>query len=75
MDILRRARLTAGLRMSLAARTSCVSRRTIVVGSAEPDSSHRARLPILQEGGGRKKASLKDPKLLLDLEKLLSQCR
>src|SRR5450631_2814232 len=30
-----------------------------------------ARLPIRQKGGGRKKASLKDPDLLLDLEKLL----
>jgi hypothetical protein len=37
----------------------------------KPDRSRRARLPIRQKGGGRKKASLKNPKLLLDLEKLL----
>ena len=37
----------------------------------KPDRSPRTRLPIRQKGGGRKKASLKDPELLLDLEKLL----
>jgi hypothetical protein len=61
--------------ISLVARASGVSRRAIAVGLAElknqPDRSERARLPIRQKGGGRKKASLKDPKLLLDLEKLL----
>jgi transposase len=61
--------------ISLVARASGVSRRAIAVGLAElknkPDGSQRARLPIRQKGGGRKKASLKDPKLLLDLEKLL----
>jgi hypothetical protein len=50
-------------------------RRAIAVGVAElkkkPDRSQRARLPIRQKGGGRKKASLKDPALLCDLEKLL----
>jgi transposase len=61
--------------ISLVARASGVSRRAIAVGLAElqkkPDRSQRARLPIRQKGGGRKKASLKDPNLLLDLEKLL----
>src|SRR5471030_1104690 len=37
----------------------------------KPDRSQRVRLPIRQKGGGRKKASLKDPQLLVDLEKLL----
>jgi len=57
------------------ARASGVSRRAIAVGLAElqkkPDRSQGKRLPIRQKGGGRKKASLKDPDLLLDLEKLL----
>ena len=57
------------------ARASGVSRRAIAVGLTElqkkPDRSQRTRLPIRQKGGGRKKASLKDPDLLLDLEKLL----
>ncbi len=61
--------------ISLVARASGVSRRAIAVGLAElqkkPDRSQRTRLPIRQKGGGRKKASLKDPDLLLDLEKLL----
>ena len=61
--------------ISLVARASGVSRRAIVVGLAElkkkPERSQRTRLPIRQKGGGRKKASLKDPDLLLDLEKLL----
>jgi hypothetical protein len=61
--------------ISLVARASGVSRRAIAVGLAElqkkPDRSQRARLPIRQKGGGRKKALLKDPDLLLDLEKLL----
>jgi hypothetical protein len=61
--------------ISLVARASGVSRRAIAVGLAElqkkPDRSPRTRLPIRQKGGGRKKASLKDPDLLLDLEKLL----
>ena len=61
--------------ISLVARASGVSRRAIAVGLAElqkkPDRSQRTRLPIRQKGGGRKKASLKDPGLLLDLEKLL----
>jgi transposase len=37
----------------------------------KPDRVQRTRLPIRQKGGGRKKASLKDPDLLRDLEKLL----
>lgn len=57
------------------ARASGVSRRAIAVGLTElkkkPDPSVRTRLPIRQKGGGRKKTSLKDPALLLDLEKLL----
>jgi len=61
--------------ISLVARASGVSRRAIAVGLTElqkkPDRSQRTRLPIRQKGGGRKKASLKDPNLLLDLEKLL----
>ena len=61
--------------ISLVARASGVSRRAIAVGLAElkekPDRSLRTRLPVRQKGGGRKKASLKDPDLLLDLEKLL----
>jgi transposase len=61
--------------ISLVARASGVSRRAIVVGLAElqkkPDRSQRTRMPIRQKGGGRKKASLKDPDLLVDLEKLL----
>jgi len=59
--------------ISLVARASGVSRRAIAVGLTElqkkPDRSKRTRLPIRQKGGGRKKASLKDPDLLLDLEK------
>jgi hypothetical protein len=61
--------------ISLVARASGISRRAIAVGLAElqkkPDRSQRTHLPIRQKGGGRKKASLKDPDLLLDLEKLL----
>ena len=61
--------------ISLVARASGVSRRAIAVGLAElkkkPDPSLRKRLPIRQKGGGRKKTSLKDPALLLDLERLL----
>ena len=61
--------------ISLVARAGGVSRRAIAVGLAElkepPDRSRGRRLPIRQKGGGRKKASLKDPDLLLDLEKLL----
>jgi hypothetical protein len=61
--------------ISLVARASGISRRAIAVGVAElkkkPDRSQRARLPIRQKGGGRKKASLKDPALLRDLETLL----
>jgi transposase len=61
--------------ISLVARASGVSRRAIAVGVAElqekPDRSHRVRLPVRQKGGGRKKAALKDPQLLIDLEKLL----
>ena len=37
----------------------------------KPDRSQRTRYPIRQKGGGRKKAVLKDPDLLVDLEKLL----
>ena len=37
----------------------------------KPDRSQRARWPIRQKGGGRKKSALKDPDLLVDLEKLL----
>ena len=61
--------------ISLVARACGVSRRAIAVGLAElkkkPDGSLRTRLPIRQKGGGRKKATLKDPSLLGDLEKLL----
>jgi len=61
--------------ISLVARASGVSRRAIAVGLVElqskPDRSQRTRRPIRQKGGGRKKASVKDPDLLLDLEKLL----
>jgi transposase len=61
--------------ISLVARASGISRRAIAVGLAElqkkPDRSQRTHPPIRQKGGGRKKASLKDPDLLLDLEKLL----
>src|SRR5664279_3868896 len=60
--------------ISLVARASGVSRRAIAVGLAElqkkPDRSQRTQ-PVRQKGGGRKKAALKDPDLLLDLEKLL----
>src|SRR6202163_2327879 len=72
---LRKARPTGGVALSLVARASGVSRRAIAVGLAElqkkPDRLQRMRLPIRQKGGGRKKSSLKDPDLLLDLEKLL----
>jgi hypothetical protein len=61
--------------VSLVARASGVSRRAISVGLKElkkrPDRSKLTRLPIRQKGGGRKKTSLKDPALLVDLEKLL----
>src|SRR5438445_288866 len=61
--------------ISLVARASGVSRRAIAVGLAElkkkPDRSQRRHLPIRQKGGGRKKASLKDPNLLLGLEERL----
>jgi hypothetical protein len=61
--------------ISLVARASGISRRAIAVGLAElqkkPDRPQRTHLPIRQKGGGRKKASLKDPGLLFDLEKLL----
>jgi hypothetical protein len=61
--------------ISLVARASGVSRRAIAVGLGElqkkPDRSQRPRVPIRQKGGGRKKAALKDPGLLLDLEELL----
>src|SRR5260370_3822528 len=61
--------------ISLVARGSGVARRAIAVGLAElrkkPDRAERTRLPIRQKGGGRKKAALKDPNLLVDLEKLL----
>lgn len=61
--------------VSLVARASGVSRRAIAVGLAElkkkPDRSQGKHLPIRPKGGGRKKASLKDPDLLVDLEKLL----
>jgi transposase len=61
--------------ISLVARASGISRRAIAVGVAElkkkPDRSRGERPPIRQKGGGRKKASLKDPELLRDLEKLV----
>ena len=61
--------------ISLVARASGVSRRAIAVGLAElkqkPDHCVRTRRPIRQKGGGRKKTSLKDPNLLLDLENLV----
>ncbi len=57
--------------ISLVSRASGVSRRAIAVGLAElkkePDRSQQPCLPIRQKGGGRKKTSLKDPDLLLDL--------
>jgi hypothetical protein len=37
----------------------------------KPARSSRTRLQIRKKGGGRKKAALKDPQLLLDLEELL----
>ena len=65
--------------ISLVARASGVSRRAIAVGLAElrekPDRARGTRLPIRQKGGGRKKAALKDPDLLVDLEKLLEPVR
>src|ERR1019366_6066180 len=68
---LRRALLTGGV---VSRWCSGISRRAIAVGLMElkkkPDRSRGTRLPIRQKGGGRKKASLKDPSLLLDLEKL-----
>jgi Rhodopirellula transposase DDE domain len=61
--------------ISLVARASGVSRRAIAVGLEElnkkPVRSRRKHLPIREKGGGRKKKALKDPGLLLDLEKLL----
>jgi transposase len=61
--------------ISLVARASGISRRAITVGVAElkkkPDRSQGERRPIRRKGGGRRKASLKDPELLRDLEKLL----
>lgn len=61
--------------VSLVARASGVSRRAIAVGLSElrekADRAQRARLPVRQKGGGRKKTSLKDAELLSDLEKLL----
>ena len=61
--------------ISLVSRASGISRRAIAVGLAElqntPDRSRRAHPPIRRKGGGRKKASLKDPDLLRDLEKLV----
>ena len=61
--------------ISLVARVSGISRRAIAVGLAElkkkPDRSSRTGRQIRRKGGGRKKAVLKDPRLLLDLEKLL----
>ena len=61
--------------ISLVARASGVSRRAIAVGLAElenkPVRSQRTLLPVRRKGGGRKKAALKDPDLLSDLEKLL----
>ena len=61
--------------ISLVSRASGVSRRAIAVGLAElqkkPDRAHRTDLPIRRKGGGRRKATLKDPALLSDLEILL----
>lgn len=61
--------------ISLVARASGISRRAIAVGLAElkgkPGGSLRTGLPIRRKGGGRKRASLKDPSLLVDLERLL----
>src|ERR1700756_907845 len=61
--------------ISLVARASGISRRGLAVGLAElqkkPDRSQRTHLPIRQKGGGRRKTSIKDPNLLLDLERLL----
>jgi transposase len=61
--------------ISLVARASGVSRRAIAVGLAKlenkPVRSQRTLLPVRRKGGGRKKAALKDPDLLSDLEKLL----
>jgi Rhodopirellula transposase DDE domain len=60
--------------ISLVSRASGISRRAIAVGLAElkkkPEQAPRLQ-PIRQKGGGRKKTSLKDPNLLVDLEKLL----
>jgi len=61
--------------ISLVARATGVSRRAIAVGLVElhkePDRSQRTRVPIRRKGGGRKKTALKDPGLVLALEKLL----
>ena len=61
--------------ISLVSRASGVSRRAIAVGLAElqkkPDRAQRTGLPIRRKGGGRRKATLKDPALLSDLEILL----
>ena len=61
--------------ISLVSRSSGVSRRAIAVGLAELQNKaeHVAEPhgPIRKKGGGRKKASIKDPDLLRDLEKLL----
>ena len=61
--------------VSLVSRASGVSRRAIAVGLAElRNKAERVagpRQPIRKKGGGRKKASIKDPDLLRDLEKLL----
>ena len=60
-------------------RASGISRRASAVGWSElrkkPERSHRTGLPIRQKGGGRKKASLQDPSLRLDLEKRLEPVR
>ena len=61
--------------ISLVSRASGVSRRAIAVGLSElRNKAERVagpRQPIRKKGGGRKKASIKDPDLLRDLEKLL----
>ena len=61
--------------ISLVARATGVSRRAIREGLLEvkqkPERSSQSRVPVRKKGGGRKKASIKDPSLILDLDKLV----
>ena len=61
---------------SLVARASGVSRRAIAVGLAElaqkPEKTLHPGTAVRKKGGGRKKAVIKDPALLRDLENLVN---